>query len=123
MTRHEWNEILNWMTLRWGEVTKWSLDKQQAYFEDLEAYPASAVRAVVERKYENGEPRAPIGGQILASLRESGATMERRAPHDHVWGILEYEDDRPDGLRLSTCVVCHEDRLDAPESFRTVGGA
>ena len=125
MTRHEWNQILNWMTDRWEQVARWSLDKQQAYFEDLEQYPHEAVSAVIHRKYEAGSRYAPNGGEVLAALRESGATTEHRLPHSHTWAILEYEDQRDDGLRFAVCAVteCDESRLASPETLRTAGGA
>ena len=125
MTRHEWNQILDWMTDRWEGVKGWSLDKQQAYYEDLQQYPHQAVSAVIHRKYEAGTRYPPNGGEVLAGLRADGALSETRLPHSHKWAILEYEDDREDGLRYAVCAVtdCGESRRAAPETLRTAGGA
>lgn len=128
MTWAETMEVLDWMTPRFTEVVRWSEERVQAFHDDLLAWPKSAVMRAVVMVYEDGG-KTPNGGILIRKMRTLGyrPATSTSLDHDHVWSIVEYEDERPDGLRLVQCSwrtrhgepTCLEERTVEPSTIRT----
>ena len=69
MTWEEFMDVIDWMTVRWGEVARWGEEKVYAMYEDLRAWPDDGALRVVRHHYEDGNARAPHGGQIIRMIR------------------------------------------------------
>lgn len=114
MNWHEFCDLVDWMTARWPDMVRWSDQRIRALWDDLNPWPTNAITRAVRIIYENGG-RLPTGGQIIKTCRDLGyqpATVD--TAHRHVWGIVEWEDDRGDGMRLAQCAICKTEKLYRP---------
>lgn len=125
MTWEETLEVVDWMTVRWTDVARWGDERIHAFYSDLGAWPKDGVDAVLRGHYEDGNARAPTGGQVIKLLRSFGyqRNVEQESAHKHVWAIEEFESERTDGLRLASCVVsgCETEKTFSPSALRTPG--
>ncbi len=117
MTWEEYMTLTDWMTVRWGEVARWGEEKLYAMFEDLRAWPVDGALRVVKSHYEDGNVRAPHGGQIISLLRSTGykAELDANEDHHHTWGFVESGSGRRDAI----CVVCSVERSFTDKQLRT----
>jgi len=114
VTWDEFCDLVDWMAVRWPDMSRWSDRRLDALWEDLAAWPAGGVRQAVRLIYEDGG-RLPTGGQIIKTCRALGhQPAADNAEHRHVWGIVEWENDRPDRLRLLVCATCHTEKTIDP---------
>lgn len=77
MTAQEWLELVELLLARWPNadlteetITQWGTD--------LQFYPASEVRAVIDEHYFAGDAWPPHGGQLIAAMSRG-----QRAELDH----------------------------------------
>lgn len=123
MTWDEFMGMIDWMTLRWTEPSRWGEERLYAMYEDLRPWPVEGALRVAKNHYEDGNTRAPGGGQLIRLMKDYGYSPEvdQSEEHRHVWAIDEWETEREDGLRAATCVICSVERTFSPKVLRTPG--
>ena len=122
MTWEQFMELIDWMTVRWNDVSRWGEERLYAMFQDLKEWPLDGALRVVKGHYEDGNVRAPHGGQIIRLMKDHGySPLRTDGEHKHVWSIEEWETERKDGQRLGCCVICSTERTFSPTVLRTPG--
>ena len=119
MTWEDYMEVVDWMTVRWGEMARWGEEKVYAMYDDLKAWPSVGALRAVRSHYEEGNARAPHGGQIIKTMRSLGFTpeLDELGDHRHTWAF----DETIAGTREAVCVVCSTTSTFTDKQLRTPG--